>query len=143
MLDSLLQGKEPESRRIVVAPLNVNVRTSTNCVATEDRYVRSAVRLIRERFRGKLNVGDLCTTLNVSRRLLEDRFQRALGRAPYEEILRTRLRYAETLLAQTQATNLTIALEAGFGGAASFEQAFLRTRGVSPREYRKKFTGAA
>ena len=141
MLDLLLQGREPKNRRIIVPPLSIKVRSSTDCVATEDLYVKNAVRLIRERFRSKLHVDDICASLKVSRRVLEERFNRALGRAPYEEIVRTRLRYAETLLAQTSDTNMTIALESGFSGAAVFEQAFRKTLGMSPKEYRKKFAG--
>lgn len=143
MLDVLLRRKVPKTRRVIVSPLGVNVRTSTDIVATEDPYVIKAVRVIRERFRDKLNVEDICEALKMSRRVFEERFRLAFGRSPHEEIMRTRIRHAENLLAQTSDTNITIALESGFASDRRFEENFRKIVGMSPGEYRRKFTGSS
>ena len=143
MLDVLIRGRVPKNRRIIVPPLGISVRTSTDIVATEDPYVIKAVRVIRERFRDKLNVEDICEALKISRRVFEERFRCALGRSPYEEIMRTRIRHAETLLVQTSDTNLTISLESGFASERRFDENFRKIIGMSPGEYRRKFAGLA
>jgi len=141
MLDSLLNHRRPENRCIIVPPSGIKVRQSTDIIAVDDPYVLKAVRIIRERFRAKLNVNEICTDLNVSRSELEKRFRKALGRAPYEEIIRARIRYAETLLAETEGTNLTVAMASGFANGRRFEENFRKLNGMSPGQFRKKSAG--
>jgi len=143
MLDLLLKGRQPKPHRIIVPPLGIKVRTSTDIVATEDPYVMKAIRVIRERFRDKLDMEELCETLQISRRAFEERFRLALGRSPHEEIVRTRIRHAETLLVQTSDTNLTIALESGFASERRLDENFRHIIGMSPGEYRRKFAGSS
>ncbi|OGV70642.1 MAG: hypothetical protein A2283_11500, partial [Lentisphaerae bacterium RIFOXYA12_FULL_48_11] len=129
MLDLLMKGAKPEKNAIAVPPTGIKVRQSTDIVACDDPYVERAVRLIRERFRDKLNVDDLCRVLKISRRTFEDRFRKATGRAPYEEIIRTRIRHAETLLAETSETNLSVAIASGFANERRFEENFRKING--------------
>jgi LacI family transcriptional regulator len=143
MLDMLLRGRALKNQRIIVSPLGIKVRTSTDIIATEDPYLVKALGVIRERFRDKLDVDDICGVLKISRRAFEERFRLALGRSPYEEIMRTRIRHAETLLAQTSDTNLTIALESGFASERRLDENFRNVTGMSPGEYRRKFAGSS
>jgi len=102
MLDMLLRGKKLRKTRRMGSPLGVKTRASTDIFATDDPYVIKALQIIRARFRTELNVPDILDVLKISRRLFEKRFRLALGRSPYEEITRLRIRHAEALLVQTR-----------------------------------------
>jgi LacI family transcriptional regulator len=140
MLNALLNGKELKETRIRVPPMGVMTRASTDIYATEDPYVIKALRLIRERFRESLNIGDILAELKISRRLFEKRFRLALGRSPYEEITRMRVRYAESLLVQTDYSIPAIAEMAGFASGNRFRDNFTKVTGRLPTDYRQKRT---
>jgi len=138
MLDALLRGRSPRKRRVMVLPLGIKVRASTDVFATEDPYVIKALRIMRERFRSKINLFEMCETLKIARRPFEKRFRLALGRAPYEELRRIRIRHAEALLVQTSDPVPVIAMKSGFGCERRFFSCFKRLTGLSPVKYRKK-----
>ena len=64
-------------------------------------------------------------------------FRRHLGCSPGAYLRRLRLERACEALAETRASILAIALEAGFSGQAHFTRAFHRTMGLPPGAYRK------
>ena len=111
-------------------------------LAIKDPIVARAVRIIRSKVGESLNVEALAEELGVSRRLLAKRFREALQRTPHDEIVHTRIRLAKTLLADTDMTNLTVALECGFHGEHRFEQNFRSIVGVTPFAYRKQLRPA-
>lgn len=142
MLDDLLRGKKLKERRILVSPLGIKIRLSTDIYAVDDSYINKAVRIIRRDYSRGLKVQDILDELGISRRLFEKRFRLALGRTPYEEITRMRIRYAETLLAQTSDSMLSIALAAGFADEKRFRTNFRKITGMTPGAYRRKTKGS-
>src|SRR5271157_2167287 len=79
-------------------PLAVIQRESTNIIATTDRLVADALRMIREEACDGLTVKHLLDRLSVSRTNLEIRFKRILGRTIHDEITRFRLNRVRQLL---------------------------------------------
>ena len=71
------------------------MRQSSDIVAIDDPDVADAVRLIRSRAGQAMNVKEVMSNMLISRRSLEQRFQKILGRTPWEEIIRVRLNKAE------------------------------------------------
>jgi LacI family transcriptional regulator len=138
MLDTLLKGKRLKETRIRVPPMGITTRASTDIFATSDPYVIKALGLIRERFRESLNIGNILAELKISRRLFEKRFRLALGRSPYEEITRMRVRYAESLLVQTDYSIPAIAEMSGFASGNRFRDNFTKVTGRLPTDYRQK-----
>lgn len=139
LLDGLIRGR-PKSRKgepLLIPPLGVETRRSTDVTAVEDRVVSQAMRSIRERACETLRVEDLIREAHVSRSVLYRRFHAALGRTPHEEILRVKLDRAGSLLLQTKLTVEDIAPLAGFDHSEYLSVAFKRERGVSPGAYRR------
>lgn len=137
MLDSMLRDIPLPESPILFPPLSLVVRPSSDTVAIKDPLVARAVKIIRTTVGDSMNVNQLAAQLKISRRLLAKRFREALDRTPHEEIARTRIRLAKQLLANTNMTNLAIAVECGFSGENRFEQKFHKLIGMTPYTYRK------
>jgi LacI family transcriptional regulator len=140
LLDRLMAGKaRPGSGKpVLVPPLGVATRHSTDVTAVEDRLVAEAMRAIRQGACEGLKVMDLTRACHVSRSVLYRRFQAALCRTPHDEILRVRLDRVKGLLAQTELTLEEIAGLAGFEHSEYLSVAFKRETGLTPGAYRRR-----
>jgi LacI family transcriptional regulator len=136
LLDQMMAGKKVPATAHLIAPLGVAARQSTDVLAIDDREVAGALRFIREHACEGINVADLMRVVAVSRRVLEQRFQRHLGRTPHEEILHVRLNRVQRLLAETDLPLYLIAERAGFEHVEYLSVVFKRELGKTPREFR-------
>lgn len=68
-------------------------------------------------------------------------FTRVLGVTPHQYLLRSRLRHAARLLADTTNSITDIAFDVGFGDLSNFVRTFHRAAGVSPRGFRRAAKG--
>lgn len=139
LLDQLMAGRSPERTGILVPPLQVVPRPSTDVLAVEDELVKSAVRHIRENARTDCHVEHLMSRFNVSRSTLERRFRKALGYSPQDEIRQTRIQEIRLLLTDTNATLEHIAELCGFEHPEYLCVFFKRLTGQPPGEYRRQF----
>jgi LacI family transcriptional regulator len=137
LIDRMLRGRKPPAVPILIAPRRVIPRQSSDIVAVDDSEVASAVRFIRARAHEPISVKDLLQEIPLSRRALERRFEKALGRMPKAEIMRVRIRRAQQLLGETDLSVTTIAQQSGFTGQNKFSEAFRRETGQTPGEYRR------
>jgi LacI family transcriptional regulator len=138
LLERLMRGEKGPREPVKVAPLGVTVRPSTDALAIEDPAVAKAVAAIRRRATEGVTVKDLLRELPLSRRALEHRFRKRLGRTPKEEILRLRLERARLLLATTDQPVGRIADQLGFPQAAYLAAVFRRELGTTPSAWRRR-----
>ena len=136
LLDRLMAGKKVRSLTNLIPPLGVATRQSTDVLAIEDRHVVQAVRFIRERACDGIHVRDVLKAVPQSRRLLEARFKKLIGRTPHEEILRVRLNRARELLSSTDLSLAAIAERTGFVHSEYLSVVFKRETGAPPSQYR-------
>lgn len=139
MLDIMLTKKTPRKHRILLPPMGVITRQSTDVMAIEDLYVTKAIRYIREHAHEGLFVRNVIAEVKLSRRPLERRFQKAIGRSPFAEIRRVQIEMIKTLLSQTDKTLETMAPECGFKTVTRMNMAFKKATGMPPGAYRKQF----
>ncbi len=136
LLDRLMSRTLNEPQRIDVEPLWVVPRQSTDVVAVEDPDVAAALRFIRENARTPIGVNEVAGQVALSRRALELRFQRCLGRSIRREIERVRLTWAKQLLIETDLPTAKIAELAGFSSLSYANKVFRRETGEPPARYR-------
>jgi LacI family transcriptional regulator len=136
ILHGMIQGKRPPSAPILVSPLEVVTRESTDIVATADQDVAQAVRIIRQRAHQLLSVKELLAEIPVSRRSLERRFLKVVGRSPRAEITRSHIELAKKLLRETQMPIPLVAQNSGFSNRMIFATFFRRKTGLTPSQYR-------
>ena len=72
----------------------------------------------------------------LSRRILESRFQKLLGRTPHEEITRIQVERVKELLTETDLSLSAIAHRAGYRHVEYMSVAFKRETGQPPSVYR-------
>jgi len=136
LLDRLMQGESMNGQRVLVQPLSIAARQSTDIMAIEDKDIASAVRLIRESACEGINVGDVLARIPLVRQSFEQRFKKSLGRSPHAEIVRVRLERVKQLLEKTDLPLSVVAEKAGYSHAAYMSTAFKEKFGKSPSVYR-------
>jgi LacI family transcriptional regulator len=136
LLERMMAGK-PAAEVIYVPASRVVARQSTDLIAIDDPDVAQAVRYIRQFACKGIEVSQVVDEIGLSRRALEQRFCRCLGRTPKAEILRVQIEHAKLLLARTDASSKSIARKSGFSSPAYFTTAFRSNVGMKPQMYRK------
>lgn len=136
LLDRMMRGAKiaPEGR--LFAPLGVATRQSTDVVAVADRHISAAVRYIRSHACSGITVADVLKQVPMSRRVLEARFQKLLGRSPHTQILAVKLDRVKQLLADTDLSLAAIAERSGFKHVEYLSVAFKRQMGLTASEFR-------
>ena len=125
-------------QRIIVRPLYVVDRQSTDILAIEDREIAGAVRFIRQHAKEPLQVGNVAEAVALSRRTLQRRFHMALRRSVRDEIRRVRTEQIALMVTEMEVSLSQIALACGFPGVEQMDRYFRREKGVSPSAYRKR-----
>ncbi|ANE45095.1 hypothetical protein SY83_00535 [Paenibacillus swuensis] len=143
LLDQMMSGVTIEPAVYAVEPVEVVTRMSSDIIAVDDRYVAEAVQYIREHAYEDIKVQDLLRVIPLSRRSLDHRFLRALGRTPHEEIVAVKMKLVIRLLVDTDWTLPVIAEQIGFKHAEYMSVAFKKFTGVSPGSYRELHTGTS
>lgn len=136
MLDRVMRRRPPAAPALLLPPLGVATRRSTDVLATDDRLISQAVRFIREHACQGINVEDVLRAIPLSRRVLESRFKDLTGRTPHEQIVKLRLDRVRELLAQTPLPLSVIARRAGFKHVEYMSTVFRKKTGQWPGEHR-------
>jgi len=139
LLDDLMAGGAPPAGPILLPPIGVVSRQSTNLLAISDADVQAAIRYIREQAHRQVTVRELLAAVPMNRRYLERKFQQHLGRTPLQEIRHTRLERAKNLLTSSDLSMPRVAHNSGFPNAARFAFVFHKQVGMTPSQYRRKF----
>ena len=141
LLDQLLTRPRARSvgQPLLLAPLGVVTRRSSDVLAIDDPEVAAAVRFIREHAYEPIQVKDVLGEVPVSRRTLERRVRAALGYGIWEEIRRAHMERGRALLAETEMPMSEVAKHAGFSDARQLSVVFRQETGLTPTDYRRQF----
>jgi len=137
LLDSLLSGHLAGDHVVQVEPVYVVTRQSSEVMALDDPSVAAALRFIKDHAGQPIDVSHVIEQAGVSRRTLERRFARVLGRSISSAITQCRLERAKRLLLETDLPSHRVAVGAGFGTVKTFNRVFHRAAGVSPQRFRQ------
>jgi LacI family transcriptional regulator len=111
--------------------------TDTSCVS--DPLLVKAMAFIQGRLGSQLTVADVARHLNISRRLLEMKARKYLGRTICDEIQRLKLNRARSLLRNTKMTVSEIALACGYYDPSHLGLWFRKTFHLTPTAFRDTF----
>lgn len=137
LLDRMMSGARLEPELHLIPPLRVVARESSDVFAVSDALVARALRLIRDRADSGVSVAELEHHVGLSRRALDMRFSRAIGRTAHEEITRVRMERVADLLVTTDWPLPRIAERLCFSHSEYMGVAFKRFWGRSPGDYRR------
>ncbi len=137
LLHQLMDGQEPPETPLVIQPLYVVARASTDFCAVADQLTRKSLELIYSRACQGITVSQIAEELNVSRRALERRFKQLLNVTIHDRIRQVQLQRACEWLGSESLTLENIARRAGLKNAPQLAILFKRYYGQTPGEYRK------
>jgi LacI family transcriptional regulator len=136
LLNALMNRRTGKNAHLLVDPVGIITRESTDLVASEDAVASAALAYIRQHAVEGIQVVDVAQASGVSRSTLDVRFHRVVGRSVHEEIQRNQLNAAQQLLATTNLPVEEVARRAGFSSAQYMNAVFQRTLRQTPGRYR-------
>lgn len=93
---------------------------------------------VREHFAEPIKTEQLAELMNLSPSQFERRFKKTFQITPMKHIFNVRMRAACNLLATTNDTIASVALDSGFYDHSHFSRSFQKAMGISPSEYREQ-----
>lgn len=138
LVQRALSGESIAGSRVLLSPLSVVARRSSDVFAVSDPLVAKSVRWIRANAQRRITVGMVAAAVGGGRQRLERRFRAALDRTVHDEIRRAHVEAAKTLLETTQLTLPQVARQSGFTNAALLSTAFRREVRMPPGLYRRR-----
>ena len=135
LIDRLIRNPKAEWEDVMVMPLNIITRQSTDIYANNDPHIAEVLRYIHENISQKITVDDLVKLVPLSRRLLETRFKK--GTSIYDYIIQTRIEKMMQLLCEGLSVS-EAAAELGFSDIKNVSRTFRQLKGITPSEYREQ-----
>jgi len=139
LLNSLMISGSAQYDVIMIKPLEVCTRQSTDIMAVQDDDMNTALCFIHQNRQNNICVQDVVNAVVISRRRLQEKFYDILGRTINDEIRRVRTEQIRQMLLNTDLTVQQIALKFGYNGLSHISRFFKRQTGFPPLEYRKKY----
>jgi len=138
MLGRLMEDEPAPTKHLLLPPIGLVVRESTDFFAVDDIMVGEALRFIADQSHRRIGPNDVARAVGARPRTLQHRFKQCLDRAVATEIRRVRIERAKRELTYGERSIADIARDVGFGSRIRMHQVFQRELGVSPSEYRKR-----
>ena len=139
LLDDLMNGRVGNrTTSLLMKPLGIVQRQSTDVTAVSNSDIASAIRFIRDHACDGINVGDVMKHIHLSRRSLESQFLQATGKTPHDMIASLRLERVQRLLQQSELSLDEIAKHAGFEHTEYMSVVFKKRFGTAPGKYRRQ-----
>lgn len=137
LLGKLMHGTGRKTTEILLEPLGITTRQSTDLFACDDPKVRQVMRFIKENASRGIQVDDVLRAVPIARRTLERRFKAMLGHSPAEEIRRTKIEKVRRLLTDTDMAVPEIAEACGFAYAEHMIPLFAKYHQATPAAFRR------
>ncbi len=137
MLDKLMKGKRLTRSKVLVEPLYIVPRRSTDVLALKDPEILQAVRFIHQNAVHAIQIDDVAEAAALSRRNLTKRFRETLGHSVHEEIRRVRVERIVKLLLETNLSIHQIAEELEFTSPEHISRFFTKEKGITPLAFRR------
>src|SRR5690606_30795695 len=101
LLDRMMRGEPAPKEPILIDPLTIVTRQSSEVVATDDATLVKAMRFIRENACSGITVEDGLEHVTISGSAMERRMLSCTGHSPTTQILTVRLNHVKQLLHET------------------------------------------
>ena len=139
LLDQLMSGTKGVRKHITANPTHIVTRQSTDIFAVADPEVVNALRFVQQHSTEDIHVDDVVGAVPLSRRVLESRFRKTVGRSILSEIRRARVEQVVQMLVETNLPISEIAKNLSYSGIEHIARYFRSEKGMSLIEYRRQF----
>lgn len=138
LLQKIMNDEKDCADRIIIPPIKVISRQSTDTLAIEDTDILAALRFIKKNSNRAIGVDDVAEAAGVSRRSLFRKFKKIMGHSVNQEINRNRIEHIKNILLTTNLAVTQIGGNLGFVSPSHLARYFKKQTGLTPRDYRKQ-----
>ncbi len=139
LLQRLMDGQAAPDGPVLIPPLGVTVRQSSDVLAIDDPDVAAAMRWIRGHAHEPGDVGDLLQALPMPRRSIERKFRAAVGYSPAQAIRRAKIEHVKRLLTHTDWPMPRVAAKSAYRDAKDLATQFKKMTGEPPTTFRARY----
>jgi LacI family transcriptional regulator len=139
LLDQLMKRATRSVQRLIVEPVEIITRRSTDVKMIEAREVGLVLSFIHRNRSRSFTVNEVADSVGISRRNLEVKFRRATGKTILAEVQRIRLNHAKRMLRETDLPIPQVAESSGYRSASYLTQVFRKEIGATPARYRSRY----
>jgi LacI family transcriptional regulator len=139
LLDQLMRNNVGDQQRLIVEPVEVLMRRSTDVKMSEAREVGLVMSYIHRNRSRAFTVTEIAANVGISRRNLEVKFRRSTGKTILAEVQRIRLNHAKRMLRETDLPIPQVAESSGYRSASYLTQVFRKEVGATPARYRSRY----
>lgn len=107
--------------------------------SSEDTILAHALEYIRQNYRSRITVSELCVFCHCSESYLSRIFKRRTGVNINVYVNKVRMEFAKNPLCLSNVSIAEVAASVGFDDPNYFSRVFAQTIGISPTEFRKRF----
>lgn len=138
LLDRLMDGEPRPAHHIILPPLGVTVRRSTDTIAMDDPDAARALRYLRDNYLRKITPAEMARELGSGLKRVQKIFRAKAGRSIMQELVRLRVEHARVLLEKSAMKMESVGVESGFANRFQFIRSFSKIMGQTPTEFRRK-----
>lgn len=138
MLHQLMDKQISQAFDIVIPPIWIEQRQSTEKYATEDKYILKVIAYIKGHYGSSISIADLLRIVPFSRRVLEIRFKKEMGISIYQYLLQYRVEQFADLLIKTDKPLTELAAMCGFDDYRNVARVFYKYKKTTPLQYRNQ-----
>lgn len=143
LLDRMMEGEAPPNEPILIPPIGIYTRKSTDTLATQSPQLTKAIRFMFDHYSNDIRIADIAKEAGLSRRVLFLAFDREFGQPPGAVLTRIRLDKAKRMLLDTDAKVSAVSEACGFGDSINMFRHFKREIGMSAAAYKKAKGGTS
>ena len=108
----------------------------------DDPEILNAQLYIEENFRKDFTIDEIAERSSMSRRNFVRRFKKATNNTPLEYLQRVKVEAAKKGLEKGTENVSSLMYDVGYNDARTFREVFKRHTGLTPRDYRRKYSRA-
>lgn len=140
LLHQFIEKKIVTPVDIIIKPIRIVPRASTERFAVSDKYIEHLLHYIDNNYRNPLSIDDLIRLVPFSRRILEKKFKKETDTSIYQYIQELRIEKFAELLVTTDLPLVEAAARTGFTDYKNISRIFVKAKKMTPLQYRKQFT---
>jgi LacI family transcriptional regulator len=139
LLDKIMKGITVDTQIILIEPVEVQERQSTDIIAVDDKIVSDIINYIKRNSKRLLQVADIINEFDISRKSLYKKFNDNLGTSVYSQIRKIKVEEICRMLVETGRSVKEIAFEFGFYNVDHIARFFRKEKGLTPSQYRNEY----
>lgn len=136
LLHRLMEGAKPPATPLIIPPLGIIERRSTEILSSDNPLVMEALRHLWDHLAKPVMPADVARAMGLSRPYLDRLFLASFGRTVKQELTRARMQRIREMLTTTSASAKEIASAVGFRTLAHMSRIFAQEHKITLRQFR-------